>query len=58
MIIKFIQKKVVEGLVKEAIAKLPELKEMALLYLKEHADEILEEVKKKIVELIKSKIGR
>lgn len=56
MLIKFIQKKVVEGITKEAINKLPELKEMALLYVKEHADEILEEVKKKIVELVKSKL--
>lgn len=58
MLIKFIQKKVVEGIAQEAISRLPEIKEMALLYLKEHIDEILEEVKKKIVELIKSKVGR
>ena len=56
MIIKFIQKKVVEGITKEAISRLPELKEMALLYVKEHWDEILAEVKKGIVELIKTKV--
>ena len=58
MLIKFIQKKVVEGIAKESISRLPELKEMALLYLKEHKDEILEAVKEKIIELIKSKVGR
>ena len=58
MIINVIKKKLFESLINEAISKIPEIKEMALLYVKEHADEILEEVKKKIVELVKSKIGR
>ena len=58
MIINVIKKKLFESLINEAISKIPEIKEMRLLYVKEHADEILEEVKKKIVELVKSKIGR
>jgi len=57
MLISFVKKKVVESLIKEAISKLPELKEMALIYLDEHKDEIFEEIKEKIIELIKSKVG-
>lgn len=57
MIVNYFKKKMFEGIVKEAIASLPDLKDLAIVYWEQHKDEILEEAKKKIVEIIKQKIG-
>ena len=42
MLIKFLKKKAVEGMVKEAVKQLPELKKMAHDYLYDHVEEIFD----------------
>ena len=51
--IKAINNAILKNFIKDALEKLPELKQTGLNYLKEHADEILEAVKKAIISAVK-----
>lgn len=50
---KFIRKKLLEGIVKDIIGKIPEIKDYAHLFFEQHKDEILEKVKDAIKKVIK-----
>jgi len=51
--IKAINNAILKNFIKDALEKLPELKQMGLNYLRTHADEILEAVKKAIISAVK-----
>lgn len=51
--IKALHNLILKNFIKDALEKLPELKQAGLNYLKEHADEILEAVKKAIISAVK-----
>ena len=51
--IKAINNAILKNFIKDALEKLPELKQMGLNYLRTHADEILEAVKKAIASAVK-----
>ena len=51
--IKSLNELILKNFIKDALDKLPELKQQGLNYLKEHKDEILEAVKKAIISAVK-----
>lgn len=51
--VKAIKKAILKNIIKDALAKLPELKQVGLNYLRTHKDEILEAVKKAIISAVK-----
>lgn len=51
--VKAIKETILKNIIKDALKKLPELKQAGLNYLKEHKDEILETVKKAVVSAVK-----
>ena len=52
MLIKFLKKKALEGMVKEAVKQLPELKQIAHDYLYDHVDEIIDNFWEKLNKLV------
>lgn len=50
--IKFIRKKLLEGMIKDIIANLPRYKELAKLQFEEHKDEILEKIQNEVYKLL------
>lgn len=55
---KLLRKKILEGIIKDVLEKLPEYKEYAILLFAEHKDEILEKVKHAIEKAIKDFISK
>lgn len=51
--IKSLHNLILKNFIKDALEKLPELKQIGLNYLRTHADEILEAVKKAIISAVK-----
>jgi hypothetical protein len=51
--VKAINNAILKNFIKDALEKLPELKQIGLNYLRTHADEILEAVKKAIISALK-----
>lgn len=50
--LKFIRRKIIEGIIKDIVKDMPKFKEMAILLVEEHKDEILEKIKKAIKKVI------
>ena len=54
---KFIRKKIIEGIIKDLAAKIPEIKDHAKIFIELHKDEIIEKVTEAIKKAIKSFIA-
>lgn len=57
MLTNYFRKKIIESIIKEATDKLPELKNLALLYWEQHKDEIMEKVKEEVIKYIKNQLN-
>lgn len=59
---KLIRKKLLEGIIKDLAAKIPEIQDHAKIFIELHKDEIIEKVKEAIIKAIKafiiSKLGQ
>lgn len=55
---KFIRRKIVEGIIKDILDKLPEYKEYALFVFNEHKEELFEKVKNAIEKVVKDFIAK
>ncbi len=51
---KFIRKKLLEGIIKDIAAKIPEIKDYARLFIELHKDEIIKKVKDAIIKEVKA----
>lgn len=58
MLINWIKKKVLKSIIKDITKNLPKYKEIALIFVEEHKDEIIEKVKKAISEIIKNELAK
>lgn len=54
----WIKKLVLKSIIKDITKQLPRYKEMALIYVEQHSDEILERVKKAIVDIIQNELAK
>lgn len=58
MFINWIKKKVLKSIIKDITKNLPKYKEIALIFVEEHKDEIIEKVKKAIEDIIKNELAK
>jgi predicted ATP-dependent Lon-type protease len=53
--IKWLKKKLLKSIVKDITKQLPKYREMALIYIDEHKDEVLEKVKEAIKNIVEER---
>lgn len=54
----WIKKRILKSIIKDITKNLPRYKEIALIYVEEHKDEIIEKVKKAIEDIIKNELAK
>lgn len=54
----WIKKRILKSIIKDIIKELPRYKEMALIYVEQHSDDILDRVKKAIVDIIQNELAK
>lgn len=54
----WIKKRILKSIIKDITKQLPRYKEMALIYVEQHSDEILDRVKKAIVDIIQNELAK
>ena len=54
----WIKKRILKSIIKDITKNLPKYKEIALIYVEEHKDEIIEKVKKAIEDIIKNELAK
>lgn len=54
----WIKKRILKSIIKDITKQLPKYKEMALIYVEQHKDEIIEKVKKAIEDIIKNELAK
>lgn len=54
----WIKKRVLKSIIKDITKQLPKYKEMALIFVEQHADEVLAKVKEAIMELIEAELAK
>ena len=54
----WIKKRILKSIIKDITKNLPKYKEMALIYVEQHKDEIIEKVKKAIEDIIKNELAK
>lgn len=56
--INWLKKRILKSIIKDITKKLPKYKEMALIYVEQHKDEIIEKVKKAISDVIQNELAK
>lgn len=54
----WIKKRILKSIIKDITKQLPKYKNMALVYIEEHKDEIIDKVKKAIEDIIKNELAK
>lgn len=54
----WLKKRILKSIIKDFIKELPRCKEMALLYLEQHSDDILDRVKKAIIDIVQNELAK
>ncbi len=54
----WLKKRILKSIIKDITKQLPRYKEMALVYVEEHADDILDRVKKAITDIIQNELAK
>ena len=54
----WIKKRILKSIIKDITKNLPKYKEIALIYIEQHKDEIIEKVKKAIEDIIKNELAK
>lgn len=54
----WIKKKILKSIIKDITKQLPKYKEMALIYVEQHKDELIEKVKKAIEDIVKNELAK
>lgn len=54
----WLKKRVLKSIIKDITKQLPKYKEMALIFVEQHADEVLAKVKEAIMELIEAELAK
>lgn len=54
----WLKKRVLKSIIKDITKQLPKYKEMALIFVEQHADEILAKVREAIMELIEAELAK
>lgn len=54
----WIKKHILKSIIKDITKQLPRYKELALIYVEEHADDILDRVKKAITDIIQNELAK
>lgn len=54
----WIKKRVLKSIIKDITKQLPKYKEMALIYVEQHADEVLAKVKEAIMEIVEAELAK
>lgn len=58
MLINWFKKKILKSIIKDITKQLPKYKEMALIFVEQHSDEVLAKVKEAIMELIEAELAK
>lgn len=56
--IKWLKKKLLKSIVKDITKQLPKYREMALIFIDEHKDEVLEKVKEAIKNVVEAELAK
>lgn len=54
----WLKKRVLKSIIKDITKQLPKYKEMALIFVEQHADEVLAKVREAIMELIEAELAK
>lgn len=54
----WIKKRILKSIIKDITKQLPRYKEMALIYVEQHFDDILDRVKKAITDIIQNELAK
>lgn len=54
----WIKKKILKSIIKDITKQLPKYKEMALIFVEQHADEVLAKVKEAIMEIVEAELAK
>lgn len=54
----WIKKRILKSIINDIAKELPRYKEIALVYIEEHKDEIIDRVKKAIADIIQNELAR
>lgn len=54
----WIKKRVLKSTIKDLTKELPKYKDIALIYIEEHKDEVLAKVKEAIIDVVKKEIAK
>lgn len=58
MLINWFKKKILKSIIKDITKQLPKYKEMALIYIDKHKDEILEKVNEAIKNVVEAELAK
>ena len=58
MLIKWIKKKLLKSIIKDITKELPKYKELALMYIEEHSEELLKKAYEAIKKLIEAELAK
>jgi hypothetical protein len=58
MLINWFKKKILKSIIKDITKQLPKYKEIALIYIDEHKDEVLEKVKEAIKAIVEAELAK
>ena len=54
----WIKKRILKSIVKDVTKQLPKYKDIALIYIEEHKDEVIAKVKEAIIDVVKKEIAK
>lgn len=54
----WIKKRILKSIIKDITKQLPRYKELALVYVEKHADDILDRVKKAIIDIVQNELAK
>ena len=54
----WIKKRILKSIIKDITKQLPKYKDMALIYVEQHKDEIIEKVRKAIEDIVKNELAK
>ncbi|MBO7735030.1 MAG: hypothetical protein J6S67_20880 [Methanobrevibacter sp.] len=54
----WIKKRILKSIIKDVTKQMPKYRDMALIYVEQHKDEIIDKVKKAIGEIVKNELAK
>lgn len=58
MLINWIKKKVLKSIINDAVKELPKYKDMALIYVEQHKDEVIGKIKQAIKDIVLNELAK